>query len=445
MGHCSRSADRRWTTPRRPLEPRSRIFGLSPPMRSRAAVVVYGNFGGGLMFAAVQLRLRSPLRPRGGCAVGSRIRFAFSTIPASAGTGFAFPLMGTSMSPTPSTCRTHLDTPILRARVCTCRRPTPPPRMWSSAVPRATDYRSLRRKAASRAERFELGRSLRVEVPRKALGVWKRPPDRVDPVEQIKRSHTGRLEELIPIRVGRMAARRTAFCVVAPSVMAGDVAGLPATGITPVICGDAHLGNFGFYASPERDLVHRPERLRRGPSRCLGVGLAPPRRQHLGRRSAKRLRRSAVRRPRSRRAWLPTARNCAFSPVSRCCYRSYQRLDVDASARNRHREVAARRDRAAPSKRARSSTSDRVLPRLTIRRSGQRDSIVERPPLITRVPAAAAEQIGRALDEYLATLAPHWRRALGGYTLVDVAHKVVGVGSVGPARLRRAARGQQRR
>ena len=57
--------------------------------------------------------------------------------------------------------------------------------------------------------------------------------------------------------------------------------------------------------------------------------------------------------------------------------------------------------------------------------------IVEEPPLITRLPEREAELLAEALDEYLQTLSPHWRRVLGGYTLVDVAHKVVGVGSVG--------------
>ncbi len=58
-------------------------------------------------------------------------------------------------------------------------------------------------------------------------------------------------------------------------------------------------------------------------------------------------------------------------------------------------------------------------------------TIVEEPPLITRLPEREADLLAAALDEYLLTLAPHWRRVLGGYTLVDVAHKVVGVGSVG--------------
>ena len=116
-------------------------------------------------------------------------------------------------------------------------------------------YRSLRRRPMSRAERFELGRSLRDQVPRASLGDWKPPSNRPDPVEQIRQSHEGRLDWLIPIRVGRMVASPYGFLRGTAVVMAEDVAHLPATGITPVICGDAHLGNFGFYASPERDLV----------------------------------------------------------------------------------------------------------------------------------------------------------------------------------------------
>ena len=85
---------------------------------------------------------------------------------------------------------------------------------------------------------------------------------------------------------------------------------------------------------------------------------------------------------------------------------------------------------ARAARRARSRTSDRALPRFTTERDGRR-YIIDEPPLITRVPKADANRISVALDEYLATLAPHWRRVLGGYTLVDLAHKVVGVGSVG--------------
>ena len=92
------------------------------------------------------------------------------------------------------------------------------------------------------------------------------------------------------------------------------------------------------------------------------------------------------------------------------------------------KSLRAEIERAAA--RARRRTSDRALPRFTSERDGQR-RIVEDPPLVTRINYAEADQIARGLDEYLGTLAPHWRRALGGYTLIDIAHKVVGVGSVG--------------
>ena len=107
----------------------------------------------------------------------------------------------------------------------------------------------------TRAERYALGRSLRAAVPRRSLADWEPPADRPDPIQLIEVSHQGRLERLIPVRVGRMAASPYGFLRGTAVVMADDVARLPSTGITPVVCGDSHLGNFGFYASPERDLV----------------------------------------------------------------------------------------------------------------------------------------------------------------------------------------------
>jgi hypothetical protein len=116
-------------------------------------------------------------------------------------------------------------------------------------------YRSLRDCPMPRSERFAIGRSLRQQVPRTSLGDWKPAPDRVSPVEQIIRSQEGRLKWLIPVRVGRMLLSPYSFLRGTAGVMIEDLARLPVTGITPVVCGDAHMGNFGFYASPERDLV----------------------------------------------------------------------------------------------------------------------------------------------------------------------------------------------
>src|SRR5260370_17269599 len=104
-------------------------------------------------------------------------------------------------------------------------------------------------------ERRAAGRALRDQVKRGALGRWRPPEDRADPAGLVEEVHSGRLERLIPVRVGRMVASPYAFLRGAASVMAEDFQRMPRTGIEPVICGDAHLGNFGFYASPESDLV----------------------------------------------------------------------------------------------------------------------------------------------------------------------------------------------
>jgi len=104
-------------------------------------------------------------------------------------------------------------------------------------------------------------------------------------------------------------------------------------------------------------------------------------------------------------------------------------MDVDRlrSAASRP-SFRAEIDRAA--RRARRRTSDRALPRFTERREGTA-RLVEEPPLITRPSDGERELLAEALDGYLNTLPPHWARILAGYRIVDIAHKVVGVGSVG--------------
>ena len=173
----------------------------------------------------------------------------------------------------------------------------------------------------------------------------------------------------------------------------------------------------------------RPQRLRRGPPGGLGVGPAPPGDERVGGRPAERLdaRRAARRLPCP--ASPPTAPTCAYLADAAAAG------PLVPAARRRpaagHRaEDSLRKEMRRAAKRARNRTSDRALPRFTTEHQGSR-RIVEEPPLITRVTGADADRIAGALDDYLATLAPHWRRVLGGYTVVDIAHKVVGVGSVG--------------
>jgi hypothetical protein len=109
--------------------------------------------------------------------------------------------------------------------------------------------------------------------------------------------------------------------------------------------------------------------------------------------------------------------------------RSYDRLDLDRL----HRTAvgsAGRRAIENAAARARRRTSDRALPRFTEQHDGGL-RIVEQPPLITRAAPEQYDAIAAALDDYLRTLPPHWAHIVGGYRVVDIAHKVVGVGSVG--------------
>ncbi len=289
-------------------------------------------------------------------------------------------------------------------------------------------YESLLDRSVPRSERYALGRALRKQVPRSSLSTWASLPAREDAVEQVLRAHEDRLDWLIPVRIGRMIASPYAFLRGTAGIMATDFADLPVTGITPVICGDAHLGNFGFYASPERDLVfdlNDFDEAHPGPwewdLRRLTASVWVAGRQNGSREDDCA---TAVRT--CLRTYRQHIRHLAQEPL---LIRSYERLDVDrfqqaTSDRRLQNEI----ERAA--RRARTRTSDRALPRLTEQRDG-RLRIVEQPPLITRVSDADAALIGEALDAYLRTLPLQWRRILAGYTVIDIAHKVVGVGSVG--------------
>ena len=103
--------------------------------------------------------------------------------------------------------------------------------------------------------RRERGRALRREVPRGGHAGWTPAPDRPDPVDLLEAQARGRLQELMPIRYARMMDSPFAFMRGSAVIMAHDLAGTPKTGIRAQLCGDAHLLNFGAYASPERALL----------------------------------------------------------------------------------------------------------------------------------------------------------------------------------------------
>ena len=100
-----------------------------------------------------------------------------------------------------------------------------------------------------------MGRSLREKCPRRSHVLWKAPPNRPDPLQLLEQSNKGRIRELIPIRYGRMLRTPFTFYRGAALNMAADLALTPATGLRVQACGDAHLLNFGDFATPERRVV----------------------------------------------------------------------------------------------------------------------------------------------------------------------------------------------
>jgi uncharacterized protein (DUF2252 family) len=107
----------------------------------------------------------------------------------------------------------------------------------------------------TRDERTAQGRAVRRAVTRSSMGGWEASGDRSDPVTLLIKQAEGRLPELVPIRNGRMLASPLSFYRGGAAVMAADLAATPNSGIKVQLCGDAHLSNFGGYASPDRSLV----------------------------------------------------------------------------------------------------------------------------------------------------------------------------------------------
>ncbi len=277
-------------------------------------------------------------------------------------------------------------------------------------------------------ERKSAGRAIRDKIKRGDLGKWRPKPDRADPIGLIEASHADRSERLIPVRVGRMVASPYAFLRGSAALMAQDFSGLPRTGIEPVICGDAHLGNFGFYASPERDLVfdlNDFDEAHPGPWEWdlwrLATSIWVAGRQNGLAEST-----CADATVWCAAAYRRQILRLAGQPL---LARSFDRMDIDRM-REQMADWSLRAEIERAANLARLRTSDRALPKLTREQDGVR-RIVDQPPVVTHVTEDEKERLIDGLEQYLTTLPPHWRRLLQAYVVVDVAHKVVGVGSVG--------------
>jgi uncharacterized protein (DUF2252 family) len=311
------------------------------------------------------------------------------------------------------------------------RRPTPRPLGRSARAPVAP-YLSPADRAAS-------GRSCRSETPRSTHAAWEPGANRPDPIALLEEQAAERVPELVPLRHERMSVSPFAFYRGAGYVMAADLAGTPQTGIRVQLCGDAHLANFGGFASAERqllfDLVDFDETLP-GPwewdLKRLAASVAVAGREN----GFKRKRRMAI---------LDQLGGEYRQAIRRLA--SMKTLDV-WPARASLREVqellrsqaSAKQNRRFDKALARGKRKDhaRAFAKLAVTTDGQARIRADPPlivPIADLVDGPAAVRLGLAarklLNSYLSSLPRDRRRLLERYRYADLARKVVGVGSVG--------------
>ncbi|MFP4891048.1 DUF2252 domain-containing protein [Paraburkholderia sp. EG304] len=285
----------------------------------------------------------------------------------------------------------------------------------------------------SLAARMEQGKAARKKAPRAQLGIC-RIADR-DPIALLDASNVGRVPELIPIRYGRMVASPFAFYRGAAPLMAHDLSKLPHSNVTVQLGGDAHLANFGLFASPERRILFGPndfDETLPGPFdwdvRRLAASFVIAARE---RGFAMRDQRAVVRRLcetfRQRLAGLSSMDTL---DVWYCQFKAASMLAIADSVEERRKELAV-------IEKARQQSSRSVLTHATELVNGKL-RIKDSPPLVYHVPLESKHDqkqyqtlVRRFFADYRLTL-PDDRRALfDRYELVDIAIRVVGIGSVG--------------
>ena len=279
-------------------------------------------------------------------------------------------------------------------------------------------------------DRLAAGKKLREQVPRSSQASWISPKNRADPIELLKHSDRGRSLGLLPIRYARMRESPFAFFRGAAAMMAADLASTPATGIRVQACGDCHVANFGGFGSPERQLVFDindfdetlPAPWEWDVKRLAASIVLAMRQTSIGERRCSDAARSAVEsyRKRMREYAEMTALAVWYSHLSAKLFVEDAK-SPEAKKRWRKREA-----------RAALNTSGHEFPKIAAVQHG-RPRIIDRPPLIyhSREIAAIGKHVRQMFHQYRATLPEDRRVVLDRYELVDIARKVVGVGSVG--------------
>jgi uncharacterized protein (DUF2252 family) len=276
-------------------------------------------------------------------------------------------------------------------------------------------------------ELYEAGRAARERVPRSSVADGQLPHGR-DPVGILRSQHEDRLQNLVDLRVQRMSSDPFAFYRGTAAIQAADLAGAPTTGAEVVVCGDAHLGNFGMYRSPENAMVfdiNDFDEATVGPwewdvKRLLcsvvlaarSLGLSPDEAREATEESAM-----------AYRSWL---RRALAAPLT-------ARYFTPTSVRSGRRRLSPDMLRLIRqvTKESRKRTTERTA-RRTLETDGEgRLRFVERPPVLRRAEPELQALAQDAYERYRRTLPPNTALLASQLRLDDVARRVVGVGSVG--------------
>ena len=290
----------------------------------------------------------------------------------------------------------------------------------------------------SPAERVARGKAARNDTPRSSHGRWEPATNRPDPVALLEEQAVSRVPELVPLRYGRMMVSPFTFYRGGALLMASDLAATPRSGLNAQICGDAHLSNFGVFASPERQMmfdINDFDETLPGPwewdvkrlaasfeiaGRDRGLKPADRRAVVLAGVAEYRIRMHEFAAARNLDVWY------AHIPVDRI----FKELEATATKKQQAKANAAK---------ARTRDSMQAFTKLTHLVDGQR-RIISDPPLIVPIeelipPGSGRDDIESELRElirsYRRTLETDRRELIESFEYVHFARKVVGVGSVG--------------
>jgi uncharacterized protein (DUF2252 family) len=285
----------------------------------------------------------------------------------------------------------------------------------------------------SRAERYALGKSLRQECPRTSHSTWKPPADRPDPVHIMLEAERGRLPELLPLRHGRMARSPFTFYRGSALAMASDLAVTPVSGLRVQCCGDAHLSNFGGFATPERRVIFSindldetlPAPWEWDVKRLSASFVVACRDNGLSEAAARDVVMTCVRTYRESMA--------EFSQMKTLELWYYSLGADDLVANIKDPAFRKRGLKRLQKERARSVAED-IFPKL-VEHKGEMPVIKDQLPTIFHAeghpPGEIQDAVMEALSAYRDTLSPSHQSLLDRYELRDAAIKVVGIGSVG--------------